>query len=122
MSKLAQLNRLEQSCRDEDLNDELEPKMSASKFSAAEVGTLWEAAIYCGVLGRVRDKELSKRLGISVEKTRSIVKTLIEIGFYEPMWRRMDFSKLPEIEWSGPYTAEELIAKLESHLGNSKPS
>jgi hypothetical protein len=96
--------------------------MSASKFSEAEISMLWWAGLQSGLLGRVEAAELSKLLAIPIQRARSIVNNVIEIGFYEPMTRRMDSSKLPAMKWSAPMTGEELSAHIEKICGNASLS
>ena len=92
--------------------------MSASKVSAEEVRMLWKVSLQSDLLGRVDEVELSEHLGIPTEQASSIVKTLIEIGFYDPVTRRMDSSKLPQMTWSAPMTGEEFDAHLKTILGD----
>lgn len=46
--------------------------------------------------------------------------TLIRIGFYDPMTGLKDWSALPEMEWSGPMSAEEMKALVEMWCQDSK--
>lgn len=93
--------------------------MSASKFSEAEISMLWKGSLQSGLLGRVDEAELSECLGIPIEQASSIVTTLIEIGAYDPMTRRMDTSKLPQMTWSAPMTGEEFDAHMKEILGDN---
>jgi transcription initiation factor IIE alpha subunit len=92
--------------------------LSASKFSDAEVGMLWNVSIQSGLLGRVDEAELSRLLGISVRRVRAVVRDLIEIGFYDPNTRRMDVSKLPTMKWR-EFTSEEFEAHMKALLGDN---
>lgn len=96
--------------------------MSTSKFSEAEISMLWLAGLQSGLLGRVDAAELSKVLDIPIQRARSIVNNLIEIGFFEPTTRRMDSSKLPAMRWSAPMTGEEFDAYIDEICGNARLS
>jgi transcription initiation factor IIE alpha subunit len=92
--------------------------VSASKFSDAEVSMLWKVGLQSGLLGRVDEAELSKRLGVPLQRTRAIVRALIEIGFYDPKTQRMDVSKLPPMKWR-EFTSEEFDAHMRKICGDS---
>ena len=89
--------------------------MSASRFSNAEVGKLWGAALQSGLLGRVDATLISEHRGIPIDQAHLIVRDLIEISFYDPVTRRMDPSKLPPMKWTC-YTPEEFEAFLRAHF------
>ena len=93
--------------------------MSASKFSEAEISMLWKVSLQSGLSGRVDEAELSECLGIPIGQALSIVNTLIEIGFYDPLTPRMATSKLPPMKWSAPMTGDELIAHIKRICENS---
>lgn len=78
------------------------------EVSMHDIGMIWEVGIQSELLGGIDVMQLSERLGLPREETRAIVDTLIQIGFYDPTTGRKDWSALPEMEWSGPMSAEEM--------------
>jgi hypothetical protein len=93
--------------------------MSASKFSSADLSKIWRACLQSEILGRVDEVYISRQLGIAIQDARSIVKDMIEIGFYDPLTRHMDFSKLPQMQWSAPMTGDELGALIDRMVAGS---